>query len=110
MDRFLIAHIFFFTAFMGLLGAAILVVKNHRHDWKSMVLVFLPMGLIFLTAYLGKTAPWAHQIVNLGYDILLIFNTAYFWKRREKTIFWLYVFAVFSTILDFAMHSVIRGV
>ena len=105
----MISHLFFLTAFFGLLAAALLVLIRHRREWRPMVLVLLPLALIFVTAYLGKNAPAAHQVMNLFYDGLLLYNTYYFWGVPPRLIFWLYVFVLVSTVLDFAMHFVIRA-
>jgi hypothetical protein len=107
-DQFLIAHIFFLTALVFLLCAAVVVIIRQRRERKSMVLAFLPLALIFLTAYLGKHWASAHQVVNIFYDGLLIYNTYYFWKAEQRLTFWFYILAVVSTALDFAMHFVIR--
>lgn len=74
-----------------------------------MVLAFLPLALIFLTAYLGKHWTSAHQVVNIFYDGLLLYNTYYFWKAQQRLTFWFYILAVISTALDFAMHFVVSG-
>ena len=97
------------TAFLGLLAAAVVVLIRHRREWKPMALVFVPLVLIFVTAYLGKHAPTAHQVMNIIYDGLLFYNTYYFWKTPPRLIFGLYVFVLLSTALDFAMHFVIRS-
>jgi uncharacterized membrane protein YozB (DUF420 family) len=108
MNRFFIAHIFFLVAFLALLGAAVLVLKRHWREWKPLTLAVLPLAMIFLTAYLGKNAPSAHQAVNVVYDALQIYNAYYFRKRGETTIFRFYIAAIVGTALDFAMHFVIR--
>ena len=108
MNRFFIAHIFFFVALIGLLCAAAVVFKRKRREWEPMVLSLLPLGLIFVTAYLGKNSPVSHQVVNIFYDGLLIYNAYYFWKANEKLIYASYIFAIAATALDFAMHFVIR--
>ncbi len=107
-NQFLIAHIFFLTALVFLLCAAVVVIMRQRREGKPVVLAFLPLALIFLTAYLGKHWASAHQGVNIFYDGLLIYNTYYFWKAEQYLIFWFYILAVVSTALDFAMHFVIR--
>ncbi len=110
MDQIFIAHIFFLTALVFLLGAAVVVISRQRREWKPMLLAFLPLGLIFLTAYLGKHWPSAHQVVNIFYDGLLIYNAYFFWKVVQPLTFWLYILAIVSTAMDFAMHFVIRAV
>ena len=107
--KFLISHLFFLTALLGLLGAAIVVVIRQRREWRPMVLAFLPLPLIFVTAYLGKNAPALHQVFNIFYDGLLLLNTWYFWKCAQRLTFWFYLIVVVSTALDFAMHFVIRA-
>ena len=107
-DRFFIAHIFFFVALVFLLCAAVVVLKRQRTSWKPMLLAVLPLGLIFMTAYLGKHSPVFHQVLNIFYDGLLIYNAYYFWNIGQVLTFWFYVFAIIATALDFAMHFVIR--
>jgi uncharacterized membrane protein len=107
-DQFFVAHVFFLTALIFLVCAAVVVLIRQRKEGKPMVLAFLPLGLIFLTAYLGKHIPTAHQVVNIFYDGLLLYNTYYFWKAQQRLTFWFYILAVVSTVLDFAMHFAIR--
>jgi uncharacterized membrane protein YozB (DUF420 family) len=109
-ERFFLAHIFFLVAFVGLLGALIVVLKRQRREWKPMILSILPLALIFVTAYLGKNLPVSHQVVNVFYDGLLIYNAYYFWQVAQLLAFWFYIFAIVATVLDFAMHFVIRMV
>lgn len=107
-ERFFIAHIFFFVALVFLLCAAAVVLKRQRTSWKPMLLAVLPLGLIFMTAYLGKHSPVSHQVLNIFYDGLLIYNAYYFWNIGQVLTFRFYVFAIVATALDFAMHFVIR--
>jgi len=107
-NQFFIAHVFFLTALVFLLCAAVVVITRQRREWKPMLLALLPLSLIFLTAYLGKHWADAHQVVNIFYDGLMIYNTYYFWKVGQQLTFWFYILAVVSTALDFAMHFVIR--
>lgn len=107
-ERFFLAHIFFFVALVGLLCAAVVVMVRQRHEKKPMMLVMLPLFLIFVTAYLGKHSPVSHQVMNLFYDGLLIYNAYTFWKAGQLLTLWLYGFAIIATGLDFAMHFVIR--
>lgn len=106
-DRFFISHVFFLTAFLGLVLAAAVVLFRLRKNYKALVLAFAPIVLIFVTAYLGKHLPWAHQVVNVFYDALLLYNAYFFWRAAQWAVFWLYAFVVVSTVLDFAMHFVI---
>jgi uncharacterized membrane protein YozB (DUF420 family) len=104
--RFFISHIFFLVAFLALLAALILVaVRRYRHP-KDLALAALPVGMIFLTAYLGKNNPAAHQVFNIFYDAVLIYNAYFFWSSRQNSVFTLYLAAIIATVLDFAMHFV----
>ncbi len=107
-DRFFIAHIFFLVALVFLLCAMVTVAVRQGREPKPMVLALLPLGLIFLTAYLGKNAPQWHQVNNIVYDGLLIYNAYYFFKSGQRLTFWFYLLAIAGTALDFAMHFVIR--
>lgn len=107
-NRFLVAHLFFLAALIALIGAAAVVVRRQRREWKPMVLAFLPLGLIFLTAQVGKHFPDAHRLINIFYDGLLIYNAYYFWKAGQRLTFGYYLAAILATALDFAMHFVIR--
>ena len=107
-NLFFVSHIFFLFAFLGLLCAVVVVVKRQRYYWKPMFLAFLPLLLIFITAYLGKNAPTAHQAFNIFYDGLLIYNAYYFWSSLQRLTSFFYIFVIISTGLDFAMHFVIR--
>ena len=107
-NLFLVSHIFFLLAFIALLGALIIVIKLQHRQWLPMVLACLPVVMIFVTAYLGKHASAAHQVMNFFYDGLLIFNAFYFFRSGQRMTFILYILAIISTALDFAMHFVIR--
>ena len=107
-NQFLIAHIFFFVALVFLLCAATVVIIRQRREWKPMLLAVLPLGLIFITAYLGKHSPVSHQVMNVFYDGLLIYNAYHFWNNGQLLTFWFYILAIIATALDFAMHFVIR--
>jgi hypothetical protein len=108
-NRFLISHLFFFTALLALLGALILALTAKNRRGKSILLAALPIGLIFLTAYLGKHLPWGHHVVNVVYDGLMIYNAYYFFKTGPVSVFYCYAAALVSTVLDFAMHFVISA-
>ena len=108
-DRFLISHLFFFTALIGLLAALVLTLARKNRRTKSILLAAIPIGLIFLTAYLGKHLPWAHHVTNVVYDGLMLYNAYYFFSTGPSSVFYCYVFALASTALDFAMHFVIQG-
>jgi hypothetical protein len=108
-DQFLISHLFFLTALLGLLGALILTLAGKNRRGKSILLASLPIGLIFLTAYLGKHLPWSHHVVNVLYDGLMIYNAYYFFKSGPSSVFYCYGVALVSTVLDFAMHFVISA-
>jgi hypothetical protein len=105
-QTFLLAHVFFLVVFMALV-AALVVVLIARRKPLPLLLVILPLGLIFATAFLARPFPLAHQIVNIGYDALLIFNTVYFWRTGPRFVGPLFLVCVFGTALDFAMHFVI---
>jgi uncharacterized membrane protein YozB (DUF420 family) len=107
-NRFFVAHVFFLVAFAALVGAAAVVIQRQRRQWRPMLLAFLPLILIFVTAYLGKNSPASHQAVNIVYDGLLIYNAYYFFKAGQRLTFGFYVAAILATALDFAMHFVIR--
>ena len=107
-NLFFVSHVFFLFAFFGLLCAIAVVVKQQRRQWRPMLLALLPLMLIFITAYLGKHAPTAHQVFNIFYDGLLIYNAYYFWSTFQYLTSYLYIFVIISTALDFAMHFVIR--
>ena len=105
---FMIAHVFFVVVFVALLWAFFVVVRKRR-DWKSVVLAGVPLALIFVTTYFATRFPYAHQTTNYIYDAWLIFNTYYFWKSGPRLLGILYLVAVMGTLLDFAMHFVIRA-
>lgn len=106
---FFISHLFFLVAFLALLAALVVAAwKRYRHP-VELLLVSLPVGMIFLTAWLGKHYPAAHQVFNVFYDGLLIYNGYYFRKVRQKRLFYIYVVAILATALDFAMHFVIQA-
>ena len=108
-ERFFIAHIFFLVAFVALIGAFTVVLKNQRKQWKPLLLAFLPLALIFVTAQLGKNAPEFHRIFNIFYNGLLIYNAYFFWKTAQPITFGFYLAAILATALDFAMHFVFRA-
>jgi len=70
-------------------------------------LATLPIVLIFATAFLAPRWPMAHRAINVVYDLLLIGNTVYFWRRGPSPLGTLYLVAVIGTALDFVMHFVI---
>ena len=106
-SAFFLAHIFFLVVFVVLVWAVVVVLRR-RPEPTPLLLSTFPLLLIFLTAYLGPRLPGAHQAVNILYDGLLIYNTVYFWKRGPMPLGLLYLTAVIGTVLDFAMHFVIR--
>ena len=108
-ERFFIAHIFFLVAFVALIGAFTVVLRNQRKQWKPMLLALLPIALIFVTAQLGKYAPEYHRALNIFYDSLLVYNTYFFWKTAQPITFGFYLAALLATALDFAMHFVFRA-
>jgi len=52
--------------------------------------------------------PDAHQLINIGYDALLVFDAAYFWTTGPRSTGALYLASVAGIPVDFAMHFVIR--
>jgi len=103
---FFIAHIFFLVVFVALIWALIVVIKKRREP-KALALSLLPIALIFITTYFATRVPTAHQVINVFYDALLIFNAVYFWKNGPRPAGTIYLIAVIGTALDFAMHFVI---
>ena len=106
-QTFFLAHIFFLVVFMALVAALVVVLITRRKSL-PLFLVILPLGLIFVTVMLARPYPLAHQIVNIGYDALLIFNTVYFWRNGPRFVGPLFLVCVIGTGLDFAMHFVIK--
>jgi hypothetical protein len=106
-QTFFLAHIFFLVVFMALM-AALMVVVIARRKPLPLLLVILPLGLVFATAFLARPFPMAHQIVNIGYDALLVFNTVYFWRAGPRFVGPLFLVCMLGTALDFAMHFVIK--
>ncbi|HEY5594585.1 MAG TPA: hypothetical protein VIL61_05430 [Nitrospiria bacterium] len=104
---FFIAHIFFLVVFVALIWALVVVIRKRREP-KALLLSILPLALIFITTYFATRLPAAHQVINLFYDGLLIFNAFYFWKTGPRPTGALYLASVIGTALDFAMHFVIR--
>ena len=104
---FLLAHIFFLVVFMALVAALVVLLMRRRQP-VALGLGILPLILIFTTAFLARPFPNAHQIVNLFYDALLVFNTVYFWRTGPRFVGPLYLVCVLGTALDFAMHFVIK--
>jgi len=104
---FFIAHLFFLVVFVALIWALVVVIKKRREP-KALILSILPLALIFITTYFATRVPTAHQVINLFYNALLIFNAFYFWKNGPRPTGGLYLAAVIGTALDFAMHFVIR--
>jgi hypothetical protein len=106
-QTFFLAHIFFLVVFVALAAALILVLLKRRQPL-PLTFAFLPLILIFTTAFLARPYPLAHQVVNVFYDALLIGNTIYFWRTGPRYAGPLYVVCVLGTALDFAMHFVIK--
>jgi hypothetical protein len=104
---FFIAHLFFLVVFVALVWALVVVIKKRREP-KALVLSILPLALIFITTYFATRVPIAHQVINVFYNALLIFNAFYFWKTGPRPTGGLYLAAVIGTALDFAMHFVIN--
>lgn len=104
---FFIAHIFFLVVFVVLIWALVVVILKRREP-KALLLSILPLALIFATTYFATRIPDAHQVINVFYDGLLIFNAVYFWKTGPRPTGALYIAAVIGTLLDFSMHFVIR--
>jgi len=100
------AHIFFVVAFVALVWALVVVIKK-RPESKALTLSILPIALIFITTYFATRVPIAHQVINIFYSALLIFNAVYFWKTGPSPTGPLYLASVIGTALDFAMHFVI---
>lgn len=106
-DVFFLAHVFFLVVFVALVWALVVVLVKRRRPL-PLALAILPLLLIFTTAFLAARFPVAHQIVNVGYDALLVFNAVYFWKPGPWPTGLLYLVSAIGTALDFAMHFVIR--
>lgn len=104
---FFLAHIFFLVVFVALIGALVVVIRRRREP-KAIFLSVLPLVLIFTTTYFATRVPAAHQVINLFYDALLVFNAVYFSKTGPRPTGALYLTSVIGTVLDFAMHFVIR--
>ncbi|MBI3595534.1 MAG: hypothetical protein HY203_00090 [Nitrospirae bacterium] len=104
---FFIAHIFFLVVFVMLIWALAVVIRKRREP-RALLLSVLPLVLIFATTYFATRLPAAHEVINVLYDALLIFNAVYFWKAGPSPTGPLYLAAVIGTALDFAMHFVIR--
>lgn len=104
---FFIAHVFFLVVLIALIWAIVVVIKKRREPI-ALLLSILPLVLIFTTTYFATRLPAAHQVINLFYDGLLIFNAVYFWKTGPRPTGALYLIAVIGTLLDFSMHFVIR--
>ncbi|HTN43023.1 MAG TPA: hypothetical protein VMN77_04415 [Nitrospiria bacterium] len=103
---FFLAHIFFLVVFVALVWALVVVIKKRREP-KALILSILPMALIFITTYFATRVPIAHQVINIFYNAILIFNAVYFWKTGPSPTGPLYLASVIGTALDFAMHFVI---
>jgi hypothetical protein len=104
---FFLAHIFFLVVFVALVWALVVVLVKRRRPL-PLALAVLPLVLIFTTAFLARPFPVAHQIINIFYDALLVFNTVYFWRTGPRYAGPLYLVCVLGTALDFAMHFVIK--
>jgi hypothetical protein len=104
---FLLAHVFFVVVFVVLVWALGVVLRKRREP-KAVILACLPLALIFVTTYFATRIPAAHQITNVVYDALLVFNAFYFSRTGPAPLGPLYLVSVVGTLLDFAMHFVIR--
>jgi hypothetical protein len=106
-QTFFLAHIFFLVVFMALMAALVVILITRRQP-VPLTLAILPLVLIFVTVLLARPFPLAHQIVNIGYDALLVFNTVYFWKNGPRFTGPLYLVCVLGTAADFAIHFVVN--
>ncbi len=106
-QTFFLAHIFFLVVFVALVAALVIVLVKRRQPL-PLTLALLPLILIFTTAFLARPFPMAHQVINIFYDALLVFNTVYFWRTGPRYAGPLYLVCVLGTALDFAMHFVIK--
>jgi heme A synthase len=105
-NLFFLAHIFFLVVFVALVWALVVVIRKQREP-KALLLSILPLVLIFTTTYFATRIPTAHQVINIFYDALLIFNAFYFWKNGPSPTGPLYLASVIGTALDFAMHFIV---
>ncbi|HUK56755.1 MAG TPA: hypothetical protein VLY20_08880 [Nitrospiria bacterium] len=103
---FFLAHVFFLVVFVALIWALAVVIRK-RPEPKALALSVLPLVLIFATTYFATRIPAAHQVINVFYNALLIFNAVYFWKTGPSPTGSLYIASVIGTLLDFAMHFVV---
>lgn len=106
-QTFFLAHVFFLVVFMALVAALVVVLITRRQP-VPLGLAILPLVLIFATAFLARPFPLAHQIINVFYDALLVFNAIYFWRTGPRFTGPLYLVCVLGTALDFAMHFVVK--
>lgn len=106
-QTFFLAHIFFLVVFMALVAVLVVVLITRRQP-VPLGLAILPLVLIFTTVLLARPFPLGHQIVNIFYDALLVFNTVYFWRNGPRFTGPLYLVCVLGTALDFAMHFVVK--
>jgi hypothetical protein len=104
---FFLAHVFFLVVFVALVAALVIVLVKRRQAL-PLVLAILPLILIFTTAFMARPFPTAHQIINIFYDALLVFNTVYFWRTGPRFTGPSYLVCVLGTALDFAMHFVVK--
>jgi heme A synthase len=103
---FFLAHIFFLVVFVALIWALVVVIRKRREP-RALILSIAPIALIFITTYFATRVPIAHQVINIFYNALLIFNAVYFWKHGPSPTGPLYLTSVIGTILDFAMHFIV---
>jgi len=103
---FFLAHIFFLVVFVALIWALVVVIRKRREP-RALALSIAPIALIFITTYFATRVPIAHQVINIFYNVLLIFNAVYFWKNGPSPTGPLYLTSVIGTLLDFAMHFIV---
>jgi len=103
---FIQAHIFFLVVLVALVWALVVVIRK-RPEPKALIFSVLPLVLIFVTTYFATRVPIAHQVINIFYSVLLIFNAVYFWKTGPSPTGTLYLVSVIGTALDFSMHFIV---
>jgi hypothetical protein len=76
-------------------------------DWRYWFLFVLPLILIFLTAYLGRTSKAYHRVINIIVDGIIIFNAYYFYTKKDRATAYIYIVALIAIFLDFFIHGII---
>ncbi len=108
VEKYWVLFPILFFLVLGCLIAVVIRTFGQNEKGIEKWTVVLALGLIIVTALSGRLIPHYHRIISFVAEGLIFCNAIIFWKKKERSISWLNIAALFFIFCDFSLHKILK--